>query len=164
MKFLKKTCIILGIVLVLLVVLDVIKNIYYTIEIKNEINLSEEEKGIVNEKELIADIKSYMFYGSFNLKYAKMPNYSDLENATIPVYGGIDYGNGYSVNKNTGKFYISTNEKNIEHRLLYSAKSFSNLNRIIHLCMAVILIIEIILLIILIIKNNQSRKKYIPKR
>ena len=88
--------VILGIIIVVMNVFFI--NQFYTIKIRQEINLSDEEKNVVNEYELIKDIKSYE--KTSNYIYAKHNSYTseDAENMTIPAYDGSVYGDGYSAN------------------------------------------------------------------
>lgn len=133
------------------------KDIYYTVEIKKTINLSSEEKDVVNEKELIDDIKAYV-YGK-PLKHVKYPHYTseDAKHGTIPIYDGVMYGNGYRVNEFEGKFYISidTRESNINNRHLYTAERHSNF--MIYVGIMFVSIVEMIFIIIYVIKRRKKQ-------
>ena len=156
MKKLKLICIILGTVIILMALSILFKDIYYTAEIKDTINLSSEEKDVINEKELVEDIKAYV-YGR-PLKHVKYPHYTseDAERRTIPIYDGIVYGNGYRVNEFDGEFYISvdTGESNINNRHLYTAEKHSN--SMIYLGIVLISIVEIIFIIIYVVQKRKT--------
>ncbi|MBO5005776.1 MAG: hypothetical protein J6D03_11325 [Clostridia bacterium] len=138
--------VILGIIIVVMNVFFI--NQFYTIKIRQEINLSDEEKNVVNEYELIKDIKSYE--KTSNFIYAKHNSYTseDAENMTIPAYDGSVYGDGYSANSYSGKFMING-------RCVYEADTGSLFQYI--MSIVAISVIEIVILVIILIKRKKTK-------
>ena len=139
-------CIILGICIMAMGFFLLGREAFDIINIKQEINLSDEERNAVNEDELIKDIKSYMRTGRF--VYAKMPHYNSHE--TSPIYTGVDYGKGYSANSFNGEFWI-------KGRCVYKAERKGIL--LYTIIIVVLSIIEITLLIFFLIKRKKNIRK-----
>ena len=150
MQKLKKDIVIIAIIIVSLIGYIAIKDVYYTIKIKNEISLSGYNKDKIDEGKLIKDIKAYMYWKEF--KYAKFPDWSGAVEKGIspPAYAGKCYGDGYSANEWTGEFYIYGGT-------VYRAER--TCNPLIILIILVMMFIEFVVSIVYVIKKCNLERK-----